>query len=248
MDQRLNGLVENAEDAAVQNRNPFQYVAAQFFPRSTFGAVTTAVGGPVGRWVGKGIGAIALREGAPLFTEADVLAGAQAGQRARLIDEARARSAELRAKFGGLTSEDRMARIDQLSQANWGRRLDEMVNSQQYVFRYLTESGYQASMKYGTVRGYATTTFSSSSADVMQGAQVLEQWAGAPYTGPVKYGVAIPVDKLNGFSVARPYGNAGTTGWEVFANSYPQAGAGGWSQFLLNPVSVDDVFMFTLRP
>lgn len=32
------------------------------------------------------------------------------------------------------SSSVRMARIDELSQANWGRRIDEMINSQDYVF------------------------------------------------------------------------------------------------------------------
>ena len=82
----------------------------------------------------------------------------------------------------------------------------------------------------------------------MSGAQIFEQWPGAPYTGPVKYGVAIPVSKLNGFSVARPMGGAAVSGWEVFANSYPKAGAGHFSQFLINPVPLNDVFIFTLKP
>jgi filamentous hemagglutinin len=142
----------------------------------------------------------------------------------------------------------RMARIDELSQANWGRRIDEMVNSQEYIFRYLTESGLEASLKYNSVRGYATTSFSSSSAEVMSGAQILERWPGSPYTGPVQYGVAIPVNKLNGFSVARPMGGSATAGWEVFANSYPNAGAGQYSQFLINSVPLSDVHLFKLHP
>jgi hypothetical protein len=142
----------------------------------------------------------------------------------------------------------RMARIDELSQANWGRRIDEMVNSQDYVFRYLTESGLESSLKYNSVRGYATTNFSSSSAEVMSGAQIFEQWPGAPYTGPVQYGVAIPVNKLNGFSVARPMGGSATAGWEVSANSYPGAGAGQYSQFLINSVPLSDVHLFRLHP
>lgn len=60
--------------------------------------------------------------------------------------------------------------------------------------------------------------------------------------------MAIPVDKLNGFSIARPMGNKATTGWEAFTNSYPQAGAGGWSQFLIDPVPVDKVHIFRLKP
>jgi hypothetical protein len=182
------------------------------------------------------------------FGGVSALGGVANTQRAELIAEANSRSAYLRGKFGGLTSEQRLVRIDELSQANWTRRVDEMINSQGYVFRYLTDSGLQASLKYNSVRGYATTNFSSSSSEVMSGAQVFEQWPGAPFTGPVKYGVAIPVDRLQGFSVARPMGGAGTAGWEVFANSYPAAGAGGYSQFLINPVPLNQTYLFTLRP
>ena len=186
-------------------------------------------------------------EGVASWSELGVPQVANA-QRSELIAEANSRSAYLRGKFGSLTSEQRLARIDELSQANWTRRVDEMINSQDYVFRYLTDSGLQASLKYNSVRGYATTNFSSSSSEVMSGAQIFEQWPGAPFTGPVKYGVAIPVNRLQGFSVARPMGGAGTAGWEVFANSYPAAGAGGYSQFLINSVPLNQTYLFTLRP
>jgi hypothetical protein len=84
MDQRLNALVENAEDAAVQDRSAWRYVAAQFFPRSTFGAVVAGAGGPIGGLVGKGIGAIALTKAAPLYTQAEVAAASRAAMAARM--------------------------------------------------------------------------------------------------------------------------------------------------------------------
>ena len=62
-----------------------------------------------------------------------------------------------------------------------------------------------------------------------------------------QYGVAIPTNKLTGFQLARPFGNQGGVGWEVFTNSYPKAGSGGWTQFLTNPVSVDEVYIYRLK-
>ena len=43
-------------------------------------------------------------------------------------------------------------------------------------------------------------------------------------------------------------GGSATAGWEVHANSYPKAGAGGYSQFLINSVPLEDVFIFRLDP
>ncbi len=184
----------------------------------------------------------------PVYVAAEGAGAASTTTRAALVAEANASSAALRAKYGGMTSAQRMARIDELSRANWTRRVDEMVNSQQYVFRYLTQSGLETSLKYNSVRGYATTNFSSSSDEIMKGAQIFEQWPGSAYTGPVKYGVAIPVSELRGFQVARPMGGKATAGWEVYANSYPAAGRGGYSQFLTDSVPLDKVHLFTLRP
>ena len=80
------------------------------------------------------------------------------------------------------------------------------------------------------------------SSAVSNGAQILPEW------GVPKYGVAIPVGELNGFSIARPMGGKATTGWEVYTNSYPKAGSGGFSQFLLNSVPIDRTHIFRLNP
>lgn len=142
----------------------------------------------------------------------------------------------------------RQQRIDELTRQNYERRLNEMINSQEYVFRYLTEDSLAASLRYGSVRGYTTTTFSSSTREIIRGAQ-LKDWAGKGGDEWIpRYGVAIPTSKLNGFQVPRPFGNSGTEGWEAFTNSYPEAGPGGWSQFLMNGVPIEDVHIFSLRP
>ena len=97
-------------------------------------------------------------------------------------------------------------------------------------------------MRYGTLRGYTTTEFSTSSAEVAHGAQILPEW------GVPAYRVEIPVSDLNGFSVARPMGNKASIGWEPFTRSYPAAGPGGWTQFLLNEVSFNAKNVFKLNP
>jgi hypothetical protein len=159
------------------------------------------------------------------------------------------RGAYLRQKYGHLSGEQRAARIDELSRQNYARLLDEAINKQEYVYRYLTQSGYEASVTHNSVAGYTTTEFSASAPEVMSGGQVKKDWGdGKPPTGPPIYGVAIPVKSLRGFQVPRPFGGKGKTGWEPFTNSYPEAGPGGWSQFKINPVPLNEVFIFSLTP
>nr|WP_260296017.1 hypothetical protein [Sedimenticola hydrogenitrophicus] len=165
-----------------------------------------------------------------------------AGRAAGVQNTTLSRGAELRAKYGHLSPQERTAKIDELSRLNYERRLSESIGSQDYVFRYLSEDGLDKSLRYGSVRGYTTTEFSHSSSSVARGAQIKPEW------GEPAYGVAIPVDKVRGFSVARPFGNQGSRGWEVYTNSYPEAGSGGWSQFLLDPVPIEDVHIFRLKP
>ena len=163
--------------------------------------------------------------------------------------EALSRGAYLRQKYAHLSPAQRAERIDQLSYANYIRRLDEAIGDQQFVYRYLTEDGLATSFKYNSVRGYTTTEFTSSSATVASRSQILADW-GNPTLGPssaVKYGVAIPVSELKGYRVARPFGGKGTVGWEFRTNSYPTAGSGGWIQFDISSVPLDKVHIFTLH-
>ena len=141
-----------------------------------------------------------------------------------------------------LTGAARRARIDELARRNWERVIGDKISKQDYVFRYLSEEGYATSAKYGSVRGYTTTEFSSSASEVAARAQILPAW------GTPKYGVAIPVNKLRGFSVPRPFGGKGKVGWEPFTNSYPSAGPGGWTQFNIEAVPLEDVYVFSLKP
>ncbi len=152
------------------------------------------------------------------------------------------RSAFLKDKYESLPREERLARIDTLSKQNYERRLDEMINSQTHVFRYLSEDSLAASQKFGTVRGYTTTEFSHSTRDVMVGAQIKPEWS------EPKYGVAIPTKELKGYKLARPDGDTKPLGWEMFTNSYPEAGSGGWSQFLIDPVPIENTHIFKLKP
>ena len=115
------------------------------------------------------------------------------------------------------------------------------IGGQVAVYKYLTESNYQISLRRRSVSGYATTHFSESSDDVMSGAQIAKQWPGKDYTGQVMYKVEIPTEKMSGFSIPRPDGGDGVAGWEYRANSYPEYGRGQWNQFRINPVKLDDV-------
>ncbi len=159
------------------------------------------------------------------------------------------RGEQLRQQYSHLTPAQRVARIDELSNANYLRRLDEKLGSQEYVFRYLTEDGLATSYKYNSVRGYTTTEFSGSAAEVARRAQVLADWSN-PALGPatnIRYGVAIPVNKVPGYRLARPLGDSAELGWEFTTHSYPTAGPGGWTQFLIEGVPLEDVYIFTLR-
>lgn len=209
-----------------------------FMPNSWQGAVLEIAGGAIA-------GKVVSRVADPLIEGAQKLLGrvkSTTSPRDELISQANARSAYLKEKYGSLTSEQRRARIDELSGANYERRIGELIDGQEYVFRYLSEEGLEKSFKYGTIRGYTTTEFSHSSQVVAEGAQILPEW------GIPKYGVAIPVSKLNGFNVARPMGGKATSGWEMFTNSYPEAGRGGFSQFEINAVPIDQTFIFRLKP
>lgn len=112
---------------------------------------------------------------------------------------------------------------------------------QEYVYRYLSEQGLETSVKYGSVRGYTTTQLSGSSKVVAEGAQIKPEW------GMQSYGVAIPVSKLRGYNIARPLGGEAPIGWEYKTFSYPDAGPGGWSQFLIDSAPIEDVHIFTLQ-
>jgi len=145
-------------------------------------------------------------------------------------------------KHRNMTSQERMARIDELAGQNFQRRFTESINSQDTVYRYLSHESLQKTLTAGSVRGYTTTMFSHSSFEVAQAAQILPEW------GIPEYGIAIPTNKMNGFKLARPFGGSAETGWEPYTNSYPVAGPGHWPQFLINQVSIDDVYIYRLKP
>lgn len=173
--------------------------------------------------------------------------GVASSARADIIAEANARATYLEGKYGALTSEQRMARIDELSFNNYMRIATEDIGSQPVIYRYLTEAGYKIAQLRGSISGYATTQFSDFAGDVMSGAQIAEQWPGRAFTGVVKYRVEIPTDRLNGFSVVRPFGGDGKIGWEYRANSYPEYGSGKWTQFSINPVPLKDVVIEEIK-
>ena len=145
-------------------------------------------------------------------------------------------------KYGPMTSQERMARIDKLSMKNYERRGWELIKEHGYANRYLSEDGLNSSKRFGTVRGYSTTIDSDSSAEVTRRAQIDPRW------GTPKYRTVIPADSINGIRIARPFGDTGLYGWEFFTNSYPEVGPGGWPQFIIEDVSLDDVQIMELKP
>lgn len=141
-------------------------------------------------------------------------------------------SPALREKYGALSSQERMARIDDLSKYNYERRAWDLISTQGHVNRYLSEKTFQASQKYGTVRGYSTTVDSTSSSEVLRRAQIDPEW------GVPKYCATIPASEISGIQIARPFGDTGKHGWEFFTNSYPKLGPGHWPQFIVHDVDI----------
>lgn len=127
------------------------------------------------------------------------------------------------------------------------RIAEKDIASQGTVYRYLTEEGYQTSLRFNSVAGYTTTHYSDNVAEIMKGAQIAEKWPGRTATGNVLYRVEIPSDKLNGFTIPRPLGGKIQQGWEYYTKSYPEYGKGGWTQFQINPVSLDNVVIKELK-
>ena len=141
----------------------------------------------------------------------------------------------------------RRNKIDELSYGAYMKQAEKDIYSQDTIYRYLTESGYNASLRHDSVAGYSTTFFSEFADEVMSGAQITKHWPGRPATGDVIYRVEIPTGKLNGFSIPRPNGGDAKIGWEYYTNSYPEYGKGGWTQFNMNPVPLKDVVIRELR-
>lgn len=153
-----------------------------------------------------------------------------------ITSEAMMRSSELRATYSGTTSADRMAMIDRLAYANYERRVNEMLAKQEYIYRYVTNENLNNMLVNGSVRGYSTTFFSHSSAEIMGRAQLDSAWYGGH---GVEALIAIPTKDITGFKLARPMGGKATIGWEVFTNSYPQLGQGKIPQFIIDSVPME---------
>jgi len=145
-------------------------------------------------------------------------------------------------KYGSMTSAERMSRIDKLAMQNYERRAWDLINEHGYVNRYLSDESLNVSKRFGVVRGYSTTIDSDSSAEVARRAQIKPEW------GMPKYRTVIPADSINSIRIARPYGDTGSYGWEFFTHSYPEAGSGGWPQFIIDDVNLEAVHITELRP
>jgi hypothetical protein len=163
-------------------------------------------------------------------------------EQVRTRAETRARAALLKETRGALSPQQRAEKIDEVCRIKFERRIREEMKKGQLVYRYLSKEALDKALASGVVSGYATTEFSVYSAEVAKGAQILPDWS-VP-----EYGLAIPIDQLKGITVARAFGNHDPGEWEPLANSYPEAGDGGWMQFLIKDVPIAQAFYFKLDP
>lgn len=74
---------------------------------------------------------------ATLFAGPKLAKGSTGQSKKNITSDAKERSAYLSKKYGSLTSEQRMARIDELSRMNYERRIGEAINNQEYSDIYL---------------------------------------------------------------------------------------------------------------
>ena len=156
-------------------------------------------------------------------------------------------STYVRRTYGPLTPLE--AAMDDMSKWFHTRRIEDMIKATGeggYVFRYLTEPALSKVLRTGTVGGYATTKFSGSVSEIMRGSQIAEDW-GNGCCGPVTHGVAIPVSKLRGWNTPRPMGNdPGYKGFESVTSAYPEHGPGGFPQFILESIPIEDVYIWKI--
>lgn len=134
----------------------------------------------------------------------------------------------------------RMARIDELTTANYNRLLQNDLAGTDYVYRAVPENMLDIYRAQGSIsgRGGSSTYFSLEG-----GASPLQQKLGAQLLDEPQVLLKIPTSELVGPTVPRPFGYSSvpqTIGREYFVNSYPQYGAGGFRQFMGTTNSYSD--------
>lgn len=136
---------------------------------------------------------------------------------------------------------------DKAKGAQLQQKLDQMVEESDYVYRYTTRemAGIYEQRGYISTRGdgptYMTTQYSTSAREVVEGAQIMPEWP------QPEVRIKIPVPELETPVVPRPRGNTTPVGWELYTDSYPGAGLGGWDQFLAKTKSFDPSWVEMLQ-
>lgn len=126
----------------------------------------------------------------------------------------------------------RMARIDELTTANYNRLLQNDLSGSDYAYRAVPENMLDIYQAQGSISGLGGSPTYFSFED---GESPLQQKFGAQLLDEPQVLLKIPTSELVNPTVPRPFGYEPvptTTGREYFVNSYPQYGAGGFRQFI----------------
>jgi hypothetical protein len=137
-------------------------------------------------------------------------------------------------------SATRMARIDELSTANYNRLLQNDLAGSDHVYRAVPENMLDIYRAQGSItgRGGSPAYFSLEG-----GESPLQQKLGAQLIDEPQVLLKIPTSDLIDPTVPRPLGYSFTSqtfGREYFVNSYPQYGSGGFRQFIGTTNSYSD--------
>mgnify|MGYP006393427051 FL=1 len=175
---------------------------------------------------------LAARYGDDALRLAGRLAQSATPTRDALVAANRARTAALRSQYGGLSSAERMTRIDTLASANYNRLLERDLSQVEYVYRGVSLEVldiYRETGRISTPRGQATY-FS-----IEGGSTLIEHMSRSQLRSEPEALLRIPVSELDSAFVPRPFGYTrpeSTFGREYFVNSYPEYGVGGYRQFM----------------
>jgi hypothetical protein len=127
----------------------------------------------------------------------------------------------------------RRARIDEISQGLYQRRLETDLAGQDYVYRAVRAGNLQY-YENGISGPLGSPTYFS----LEGGESFLEHMTKAQMRDKPDLLLRIPTSEIKSPSVARPYGYTPESmrptqyGWEYKVNSYPQYGKGGYHQFI----------------
>lgn len=163
-----------------------------------------------------------------------LLAGAKgASKLSSLTELPLSRGEILRQKYGYLSREQRLQRIDELSNQLVQKQLLSDLGGQDHVYRAVMADD----LRYydnGISRAFGQPAYFSLDG----GDSLIEHMSGAQMKDKPDLLLRIPVSEIRNPSVARPYGYTPESmrptkfGWEYNVNSYPQYGSGGYRQFL----------------